>query len=1226
VDFTWSTSATRPDDLLSLTFHFANFAVDPSGTVLRKTGSPAAIALVLPPQHLLEGCVDINGNVGSPPLGPGLPAPVLASAPTRLVFLIPDAVASVDYSIPGILAACAQAPTGVEPNAMEGTGSVAAVPGGQSPSPESPPAPGATLGPLRARGPAAQAMASPRCALRERRLRAGLARLPAYLVDSIVAGRRLAPRGAASIAGQGLPRAPMDSETGVEVVTRLVVSPNEASRWLHATAPFTSDRSGRTEVWRTRLGTAFTDGTIVDAARARTTLRAIWTRDPDFDPAVPPAPVAHPPAPSTDPIAGSLLQPGDRAALVHQSSNWGLSGQPAPTPFEVHALALGALGGTMRAAGAWPNGALQTWRQHVSSGRDEYVLVTAPGFLLPYGHRATRITIAERWVDDAAAAMGFLRQYELLAIEQPLVAFDPSAREHPFTAVELLEKVTPPLTASTVSGDPSAGPPVTFFRYGSGEPLLVPARAVDRDGQTVALALPVGFTSAAAVAPQVASNYNAAAPDLRTLDVRGARVAFVPSAGHSTALETQSLLLEVQAIASDGFAPVKPRVAQASVVIEAARHFAGSAGATVVSYVPQYVAAGFPDPDNVHEAFLQLAPGQAPVTLSFQPTRSAGLANLDMGIAGLSRTVGLLGGSSGSDIATSFIGAANGGFDPKTFFGNQLPHLFGVLSLVDLLGPKLDPAEVARGAAMSLIPKCVTESLDKVEQILTEAQTWQDRVLGGSLVFAVVPPTVASPVEGLLPDLNGLLADLNRRFAPLANNLRTAGLGAGATSGLSVGQLPPADLVTGIRNQLGELVAQFDAIARAAPNLPIGQVGLYREVEDVSRALLELFTRFDDVAGALDALQKGLEAAKELRARVEWRPILRRPSGANPSPIANVFMPVSDDPLLVSMEVRAKARVDPTTGEALQPGVDVLCALDAFELWVFDTKPVVKLKFDRAIFRSKAGRKPEVDVVFGGLEFGDPLGLLNKLKDIVPLDGLSDPPYLDEEPDHLAAGFTLSVPNAPLGLFALRNIKLSAGVIVPFLGSGLSWSFQFCSKKEPFNLTISFLGGGGYLALSGNASGLQVLDASLEFGAYASLDLGVASGELSVAAGAYLELSQTSDATGKPTGYGATFTGFLRIRGAVQVLGLIGISVELTADLTYVHSDTVNEVVAHASITVEVDIGPFSTSVGIAYQTSFEFEHQTSDPKTVLSAPAPSSWLPRARAYEGYLAAFARAA
>ena len=63
--------------------------------------------------------------------------------------------------------------------------------------------------------------------------------------------------------------------------------------------------------------------------------------------------------------------------------------------------------------------------------------------------------------------------------------------------------------------------------------------------------------------------------------------------------------------------------------------------------------------------------------------------------------------------------------------------------------------------------------------------------------------------------------------------------------------------------------------------------------------------------------------------------------------------------------------------------------------------------------------------------------------------------------------------------------------------------FALSERHKPFLVTVSLFGGGGFFALALNASGIEQIEAAIEFGGNISLNLGVASGGVYVMAGVY---------------------------------------------------------------------------------------------------------------------------
>jgi len=255
--------------------------------------------------------------------------------------------------------------------------------------------------------------------------------------------------------------------------------------------------------------------------------------------------------------------------------------------------------------------------------------------------------------------------------------------------------------------------------------------------------------------------------------------------------------------------------------------------------------------------------------------------------------------------------------------------------------------------------------------------------------------------------------------------------------------------------------------------------------------------------------------------------------------------------------------------------------------FVLDLFNVIKISFEGLSFTAVSGQK--VDVVAGNVKvsFEGPLAFVNDLTKIIPGSGFSDPPFLDVEPDHIAAGFTLDIPSFGVGIFSLQNISLGATVTIPFIGvEPARLRFNFCTRDSPFLLTIALFGGGGFFGIGVGLDGLDLMEAAFEFGGNFSLDIGVASGGVYVMAGIYFKVEKGPPPPA-PAGDSTTLTGFVRMGGGLEVLGLVSISIEFYMGLTYEKVGSTSKVYGDASLTVEVSVLFFSASVSLSVHREF---------------------------------------
>ncbi len=261
---------------------------------------------------------------------------------------------------------------------------------------------------------------------------------------------------------------------------------------------------------------------------------------------------------------------------------------------------------------------------------------------------------------------------------------------------------------------------------------------------------------------------------------------------------------------------------------------------------------------------------------------------------------------------------------------------------------------------------------------------------------------------------------------------------------------------------------------------------------------------------------------------------------------------------------------------------DVLGELNDFKVNLFGSDASLQffiLTFRRIKFTSSTKAKPHLDVQLQSVDFGGALDFVKQLEQFLESTGggLS----IDVTPAGVKASFTLAIPAVSIGVFSLQNMALSFGFNLPFDTGKVRLRATFCTREHPFLLTVYVFGGGGFFGIALGLDGIELIEASLEFGACASLDLGVASGSVSIMAGIYFKLTFDS---GKSSNV-VELTGYVRANGELKVLGLITISVEFYLGLTYISPP--GKAYGKASMTVKVEVLFFSQSVTITVEKQF---------------------------------------
>lgn len=238
-------------------------------------------------------------------------------------------------------------------------------------------------------------------------------------------------------------------------------------------------------------------------------------------------------------------------------------------------------------------------------------------------------------------------------------------------------------------------------------------------------------------------------------------------------------------------------------------------------------------------------------------------------------------------------------------------------------------------------------------------------------------------------------------------------------------------------------------------------------------------------------------------------------------------------------------------------------------------------------FTAKKGKKQHVDVDIKNVEYKSVLKFVKALADLMSIGDGGSGPAIEIKPTGIKAGFSAPIPSLQVGVFSLSNMRFGASVNIPFSGKPARVRFDFSRKHDPFCLSVSMFGGGGFFSLAVGTDGVELVEAALEFGANISIDLGIASGGIHVMGGVYFKFEHDS-ASDTDT---VVLTGYVRMGGEVSVMAIVSISIELTLSLTY-KSVTVNgkekdKVMGKADLALEVRVLIFSATFHVTVKKQF---------------------------------------
>jgi hypothetical protein len=225
---------------------------------------------------------------------------------------------------------------------------------------------------------------------------------------------------------------------------------------------------------------------------------------------------------------------------------------------------------------------------------------------------------------------------------------------------------------------------------------------------------------------------------------------------------------------------------------------------------------------------------------------------------------------------------------------------------------------------------------------------------------------------------------------------------------------------------------------------------------------------------------------------------------------------------------------------------------------------LLEVHLDKIEFLQDRPGTPSIDVSGVRTTFFGFLKLLDDLQDAVKFAGGT--PEIRASDRGVTATFNLPVPDVTTGGFQLTGLVFHGVIDVPFDDRPVTIGLAFASRDDPFNVSVLALGGGGYVDIVLDKTGLRRLEIALEFGASLELDFIVARGEVYVMGG----IRVVDDG-------GLSLAGYLRLGGMVEVLGLVSVSVSLVVSLTYVKQR--DAMVGRATLVLEIDLLLFSDSV-----------------------------------------------
>jgi hypothetical protein len=892
----------------------------------------------------------------------------------------------------------------------------------------------------------------------------------------------------------GHPTKPSATQTAIELPFRLQLSPYATSSDGSFKEGFVNavdavEHGGRTELWHTRLSVkkpAVFFYEFDETDRKHRTVRAVWATDPTFKKDM----TKSGPASTDDLSFRGSLEYQDRYDIVRLSSDFsltfrGLLETPqifVPTPATVDRLMLSSLGGWIDADAHWDlpqaakgyNSSLLQWRHRAAMGRDNYVRVVRKGFLFPYGHRASVVTISEREFshisDKSTNATGaYLRQRVFIIVTEPEKDYftadeqDPFVphqnRKFPFTSLEAVTLVTPDLAPEEAYVSAYTGNPEKAFQpeLSPGDPFLFHFRGTDWAGAPIDLRTPVVWVDSTEA--------------FGTSDTNPGHIDEIISQWRT---DQPSIDLKSQRV--NMATPTDPDVP-------------GDTQIVAESFI---VGAEQPDPGAT---YLDLILADQP---RFYPTLHT--VTLKMPEAAT---------ASGHAITPPTLEYEPGTYLPSGFFSPSTPA-----------GTK--------GGVFLSVPSSATHS----------AVTFSSDKAGGSVT----------------PNLN--VDAVSRHLGPAS----------GDVGDLSAGNFDPAKV-------FGDVDARMLGGIKLQDILKQVQFGDASDNSD------------DPNAQALSLTSVELQHPHRVVTTFDWHPVIQTSSSDIPG-VGAIFEVIdgdlgdSSDDSFDLHGVIVTNLDDPTKSTSTIVGQIRSFAINLFGN---DQTYFMQIPFNSLTFRAEKGKKTDVDVDVGDVAFEGALSFVQDLASYLSFDGSGL--TITTEGSAIQVELTLAIPSIGVGVFSLENLALSVGCAIPYDGSPVRFTFDFCSRENPFHLMVMMFGGGGFVGLQIGIDGVELLEFSFEFGAGISIDIGIASGDIELMGGFYFSVTTEH----RPQGdiEELDFTAYVKASGGISALGIVSISVELYLGLTYEGPDP-QLLAGDASMTVSVHVLFFGGSITISVHKEFE--------------------------------------
>jgi hypothetical protein len=486
----------------------------------------------------------------------------------------------------------------------------------------------------------------------------------------------------------------------------------------------------------------------------------------------------------------------------------------------------------------------------------------------------------------------------------------------------------------------------------------------------------------------------------------------------------------------------------------------------------------------------------------------------------------------------------------------------------------LAAGKAVRDAATDLVTAARNKDAPGLAVALNEMQQALELLVGGTSIAARAKTEVASLKQQLQNSASDLLASVGSDYLALESALQQYKIGQFAAevgivkAKLDAFQAQAQSLLETANDSINSIINQAATQLNAAVDQTLGTAA-------------DLDAQLQPALDLIQTVQQLIQLPKEIDLDYTFSPQLRD----DPTGVFKADYNGNNATLDISVHI-----VKMLDGSA--PTFQTNATLQNFRLMLLPFLNFVELSFSRVAFSTGNSGGTNVSVKLADASFLGPFDFVQQLEQELGFLDSDSGPLLTVDASGVTLGMQFGFPTIDCGMFLMTGMSFSAGITLPFDGSPIMTSFAFATRDAPFILAFEIFGGGGYVGLKLSARGVVMVEAALEFGAIADIDLVVASGSVSIMGGFYYR--KDADST--------TLSGFFRASGELTVLDLVSMSMQFWLSLAYEQRSTGAWLVGECTIQVEISFAFFS--VGASVTMRREFSKGSGGNSSKLAPPA----------------------